>query len=133
MPKTTRRGEPKQSELPSTIRRSGAKAQHTFAKTYDAAADQYGDEERAARTAFAALKHTHEKVGDHWEPKEEYGPSDDQAEGGAGTELAVSDSGRSRSGCRRGAARWCLSPAAALGRRARAGCRRDLLTPVRER
>ncbi len=90
MPKTTRRGEPKQSELPSTIRRSGAKAQHTFAKTYDAAADQYGDEERAARTAFAALKHTHEKVGDHWEPKEEYGPSDDQAEGGAGTELAVS-------------------------------------------
>jgi hypothetical protein len=25
------------------------------------------------------LKHTHEKVGDHWEPKEEYGPSDEQA------------------------------------------------------
>ena len=26
------------------------------------------------------MKHTHEKVGDHWEPKEEYGPSDPQAE-----------------------------------------------------
>lgn len=31
--------------------------------------------------AFAALKHTHEKVGDHWEPKEEFGPSDEQAAG----------------------------------------------------
>ena len=86
MPKTTKHGEPKQSELPSTIRRSGRKAQHTFAKTYDSAAQQYGDEERAARTAFAALKHTHEKVGDHWEQKEEYGPSDEQAEGGVDTD-----------------------------------------------
>jgi hypothetical protein len=86
MPKTTKQGEPKQSELPSTIKRSGKKAQHTFAKTYDSATDQYGDGERAARTAFAALKHTHEKVGDHWEPKEEYGPSDEQAEGGADTD-----------------------------------------------
>jgi hypothetical protein len=36
--------------------------------------------------AFAALKHTHEKVGDHWEPKEEYGPSDAQAEGDVTTD-----------------------------------------------
>ena len=35
--------------------------------------------------AFASLKHTHEKVGDHWEEKEEYGPSDAQAEGGKKT------------------------------------------------
>ena len=86
MPKTTKSGTPKQSELPSTLRRSGKKAQETFAKTYDAATDQYGDGERAARTAFASLKHTHEKVGDHWEPKAEYGPSDAQAEGGADTD-----------------------------------------------
>ncbi|HEX8867754.1 MAG TPA: ChaB family protein, partial [Lentzea sp.] len=33
----------------------------------------------AHRTAFSALKHSFEKVGDHWEPKEEKGPSDDQA------------------------------------------------------
>lgn len=35
--------------------------------------------------AFSALKHTHEKVGDHWEPKDHKGPSDRQAEGGADT------------------------------------------------
>ena len=85
MPKTTKKGEPRQSELPSTLQRSGKKAQHTFTKTYDAANEQYGDAERAARTAFAALKHTHEKVGDHWEQKDEYGPSDAQAEGGVDT------------------------------------------------
>ena len=79
MPKTNKDGTPKDSELPSTISRSGEKAQRTFAKTYDSAAETYGDGERAARTAFSALKHTHEKVGDHWEPKDESGPSDDHA------------------------------------------------------
>jgi len=34
------------------------------------------------RVAFAALKHTHEMGGDSWRPKEEYGPSDERAEGG---------------------------------------------------
>lgn len=29
------------------------------------------------------MKHTHEKVGDRWEPKEQAGPSDKQAAGGA--------------------------------------------------
>jgi cation transport regulator ChaB len=85
MPKTTKKGKAKKEELPSTIARSGAKAQRTFAKAHDAAADQYGEGERAHRTAFSALKHTHEKVGDHWEPKAEKGPSDKQAEGGRGT------------------------------------------------
>ena len=79
MPKTTREGKPKQSELPDTIKRSPAKAQRTFAKVHDAAADQYGEGERAHRTAFAALKHSFEKVGDHWEPKDEKGPSDPRA------------------------------------------------------
>jgi cation transport regulator ChaB len=87
MPKTTRAGKPKQSELPETLKRSDAKAQRTFTKAYDSAADEYdGDEERAHRVAYAALKHTHEKVGDHWEPKDENGPSDRQAEGGAATD-----------------------------------------------
>jgi cation transport regulator ChaB len=76
MPKTTREGRPKQSELPDTLKRSPAKAQRTFAKAHDAAAEQYGEGERAHRTAFAALKHSYEKVGDHWEPKDEKGPSD---------------------------------------------------------
>ncbi|WP_069387295.1 ChaB family protein [Cellulosimicrobium cellulans] len=82
MPKTNRSGDAKKSEIPSTLQRSDEKAQRTFSKTYDSAMDEYGEEQRAARVAYAALKHTHEKVGDHWEPKDESGPSDDRAEGG---------------------------------------------------
>jgi hypothetical protein len=41
--------------------------------------EEYGEGERAHRTAFAALKHGFEKVGDHWEGKDEKGPSDPQA------------------------------------------------------
>ena len=69
----------KGSDIPSTIQRSGEKAQETWAKAHDSAVDSYGEGERAHRTAFSALKHTHEKVGDHWEPKAENGPSDEQA------------------------------------------------------
>ena len=75
MAKRTEKG----ADIPSTIERSGKKAQDTWAKAHDSAVDSYGEGERAHRTAFSALKHTHEKVGDHWEPKEEYGPSDEQA------------------------------------------------------
>ena len=82
MPKTGKNDSAKKSELPSTLQRSDQKAQDTFAKTYDSAVEEYGDGERAARTAYAALKHTHEKVGDHWEPKDESGPSDKKAAGG---------------------------------------------------
>ena len=76
MPKTTSKGKAKQSELPSTLRRSPAKAQRTFAKAHDAAVEEYGEGERAHRTAYAALKHSFEKVGDRWVPKDEKGPSD---------------------------------------------------------
>jgi ChaB len=91
MPKTTKSGDPIPDELPSTIERSDDKAQRTYAKTHDAAVDSYGEGERANRTAFAALKHTHEKVGDHWEPKDEYGPSDAQAEGGQNTDRETAE------------------------------------------
>jgi cation transport regulator ChaB len=81
VPKTDKSGDPIDDELPSTLKRSNRKAQKTFAKTYDAAIEQYdGDERRAHQVAFASLKHSHEKVGDHWEPKDEYGPSDARAE-----------------------------------------------------
>jgi cation transport regulator ChaB len=76
LPKTTSSGHVRRSELPSTLKRSGRKAQRTFAKAHDAAAEQYGEGERAHRTAMAALKHTHEKRGDRWVPKREPGPSD---------------------------------------------------------
>ncbi|MBE3074488.1 MAG: ChaB family protein [Actinobacteria bacterium] len=86
MPKTTKSDKPKRSELPGTLARSDDKAQRTFAEAHDSAAEQYGDEERAHRVAYSALKHTHEKVGDHWEPKDQNGPSDEQAEGRVGTD-----------------------------------------------
>jgi cation transport regulator ChaB len=70
---------PAREELPSTLRRSPKKAQETWIKTHDAAVEQYGEGERAHRTAFSALKHSFEKVGDHWEPKQRKGPSDAQA------------------------------------------------------
>ncbi|MGW0161739.1 ChaB family protein [Mycobacterium sp. NPDC003323] len=82
MPKTTAKGTPKQDELPSTLRKSDAKAQRTFAETHDSAAEQYGEGERAHRVAYAALKHSYEKVGDHWEPKDQRGPSDQRARSG---------------------------------------------------
>ena len=82
MPKTTKSGTAKPSELPSTLRRSSAKAQRTFAKAHDSAADEYGDERRANQVAWAAVKHSYEKVGDHWEKKDSMGPSDKRAEQG---------------------------------------------------
>jgi cation transport regulator ChaB len=88
MPKTTRSGDAEDEELPSTLQRSDEKAQRTWAKTHDSAVETYdGDEQRANRVAWAAVKHTHEKVGDHWaeKPRGKKGPSDAQAEGGRDT------------------------------------------------
>jgi cation transport regulator ChaB len=73
---------PGREELPSTVRRSPKKAQDTWVAAHDSAVETYGEGERAHRTAFAALKHSFEKVGDHWEPKEKKGPSDPQAAAG---------------------------------------------------
>ena len=70
---------PGRKELPSTLKRSPKKAQETWVKTHDSAVETYGEGERAHRTAFSAVKHSFEKVGDHWEPKQEKGPSDEQA------------------------------------------------------
>ena len=88
MPKTTKKGDAKQSELPSTLQRSPKKAQRTFAKAHDSAIGEYGDEKRANQVAWAAVKHSFEKVGDHWERKAggKRGPSDAQAAGGRNTD-----------------------------------------------
>jgi cation transport regulator ChaB len=93
MPKTTKGGEPKSDELPGTLNRSNAKAQRTFAKAHDAAADEYGSEERAHRVAYAALKRSFEKVGDRWLPKKKSGPSDARAERGGLHNPVPSDEG----------------------------------------
>jgi cation transport regulator ChaB len=70
---------PGKKELPETLKRSPAKAQRTWIKAHDGAVDSYGEGVRAHRTAFSAVKHSFEKVGDHWEPKDEKGPSDPRA------------------------------------------------------
>ena len=65
-------------ELPDTLKRSPEKVQRAYEKTLDSAHEQYDSEARAHRTAFAAVKHIAEKRGDHWELKDEKGPSDPQ-------------------------------------------------------
>ena len=80
MPKMTSWNTAKQSELPDTLKRSPAKAQRTFAKAHDAAVEQYGEGERAHRTAYAALKRSYERVDDRWQPKRRKGPSDPRSE-----------------------------------------------------
>jgi hypothetical protein len=64
--------------LPATLKRSSAKAQSTYVHTLESAEQEHGDGEAAHRIALGSLKHSFEKVGDHWEPKDERGPSDDQ-------------------------------------------------------
>lgn len=71
------------ADVPSTLRRSPDKAKQTYVKALQSAEESYeGDESRAHRTAWAAVKHSFEKVGDHWEPKPRRGPS--RCAGGAG-------------------------------------------------
>ncbi len=73
-------------EIPGTLKRSPPKARRTYAKTLESAEEQYGEGAAAHRTAYSAVKHSFEKVGDHWEPKDEKGPSDDRAAGSLGTD-----------------------------------------------
>ena len=67
---------PAREEVPEPVKRSSSKAQRTWEKAHDSAVESYGEGERAHRTAYAALKHTHEKKGDRWVAKKEKGPSD---------------------------------------------------------
>ncbi len=71
---------PGRDELPSTLQRSPRKAQETWVKAHDSAVQEYGEGERAHRTAYGALKHTTRRS-DHWEPKAggTKGPSDEQS------------------------------------------------------
>ncbi|MCU1537928.1 MAG: cation transport regulator ChaB [Humibacillus sp.] len=95
---TTGRSATSSDDLPSTLARSPRKAQETWLATHAAAVEQYGEGERAHRTAFASLKHTFEKVGDHWEEKEHAGPSDEQATRRGAAARAHRDDGDSAGG-----------------------------------
>ena len=70
---------PDRDDLPSTLKRSPEHAQEIFEKTLESAEETYDSTERAHRTAWSAVKHSFHKVGDHWEAKDEKGPSDPQA------------------------------------------------------
>ncbi len=81
MPRSAKRPDP--ADLPAPVARSEPHAQATFTEAHDSALQvrvHEGDEQYAHRVAYAALKHTYEKVGDRWEPQEQAGPSDPQAE-----------------------------------------------------
>jgi len=67
---------PGANDLPSTLERSPKHAQAIWVKAHDSAIKEYGRGRRAQQTAYAALKHEYEKVGDHWEEKGSRGPSD---------------------------------------------------------
>lgn len=75
---------PAKQEMPDTIKRSPKHAQDIWSEAHDSAVGSYGEGERAHRTAFSALKHEYEKVGDHWEKKEPSGPSDQGAKDRSG-------------------------------------------------
>ena len=65
--------------IPSTIERSGKRAQEIWDKTHDSAVGSYGEGERAHRTAFAALKREYRKQDDRWVKKDRRTPPDGQA------------------------------------------------------
>jgi len=92
-------------KLPSTLERSPKKVQKTYEKTLDNAHEEYGSEERAHRTAWAAVKHVAEKQGDHWEPKAKKGPSDSQAAKGG---QAARRGGRTHGGINAGKSKSAL-------------------------
>jgi cation transport regulator ChaB len=68
-------------DIPGTLERSPDKVQRTYEKTLDSAHEQYDDEERAHRTAWASVKNVAEKKGDHWEVK---GGGSSGSSGGSG-------------------------------------------------
>ncbi len=57
---------PGRKDMPSTLRRSPKRAQDIYVKTHDSAAEQYGEGERAHRTAFKQVKREFRKAGDRW-------------------------------------------------------------------
>ncbi|GAB2934883.1 ChaB family protein [Nonomuraea fastidiosa] len=112
-------------ELPSTVKRSPKKAQDTWIKAHDSAVKEYGEGRRAHMTAFAALKHSFEKVGDHWEPKAKKGPSD---------KGATDRSGRTAEGVDANASKTHLQGLAAkLGVRGRSKMtKQELVTAIKK-
>ena len=58
MPKTTKSGSAKKSELPGTLKRSPAKAQRTYAKAHDSAADVMASTKSSPHPTFSVSMKT---------------------------------------------------------------------------
>ena len=69
MPKTRRHSLPA-GELPETLKCSPEEAQQTFTRALASAVQASGEGDQAVRAAYAELKRTFEKRGDHWIPKQ---------------------------------------------------------------
>jgi hypothetical protein len=69
VPKTRRHSLPA-GELPETLKRSPEEAQQTFTRALASAVQASGEGDQAVRAAYAELKRTFEKRGDHWIPKQ---------------------------------------------------------------
>jgi hypothetical protein len=108
----------RKDELHSTLRRS-PETQRTWSKAHDSAVEAYGEGERAHRTAFAALKRTPQKVGDHWEPKDGAGPSDERAASGVDPQTGRGPSGKTAGGVNVNVSKQELLETGAHARRAR--------------
>jgi hypothetical protein len=65
MPRSSRYGRPS-GELPLTLQRSCPEAQATFLRARQQAVQAHGETDEAYRIAYATLKRTFEKRGDHW-------------------------------------------------------------------
>ena len=69
-PKTNRGSPAPAGELPGTLKRSSKEAQQSFTRALTGAVTVHGEGDQAFRAAYAEFKHTFEKRGDHWIPKQ---------------------------------------------------------------
>ena len=69
-PKTNRGSLTPAGKLPGTLERSSEEAQQTFTRALTSAVQVHGEGDQAFRAAYVEFKHTFEKRGDHWIPKQ---------------------------------------------------------------
>lgn len=60
----------KRDDLPDAVKSLPDHAQEIYMSAFNSALEQYGDESKAASTAWAAVKVKYQKSGDHWQVKE---------------------------------------------------------------
>jgi hypothetical protein len=76
VPRSSRRGLARASELPGTLKRSSKEAREAFIHAHSRAVQAYGEGDRADRAAYAEFKRKFEKRGDHWIARPPAGPGD---------------------------------------------------------